>query len=97
MILYQECQHSEFKSTYRFVNAAQRVWCLIKRFADQSRQWEEITRQRRTLLAMDDRMLKDIGLSRADAVRLTSSPGFLEFMFKRATGDRRTPDTGRDR
>jgi uncharacterized protein YjiS (DUF1127 family) len=31
--------------------------------------WQELARQRRALLKMDDRMLKDIGVSRADAVR----------------------------
>lgn len=32
----------------------------------------EITRQRRQLMALDDRALKDIGLSRADACREAS-------------------------
>ncbi len=31
--------------------------------------WQELVRQRRALLKMDDRMLKDIGISRADALR----------------------------
>jgi uncharacterized protein YjiS (DUF1127 family) len=30
-------------------------------------QWHDVARQRRRLLAMDDRMLKDIGITRADA------------------------------
>ena len=29
--------------------------------------WHELARQRRTLLALDDRMLKDIGVTRAEA------------------------------
>jgi uncharacterized protein YjiS (DUF1127 family) len=29
--------------------------------------WHELARQRRALLRLDDRMLKDIGISRADA------------------------------
>jgi uncharacterized protein YjiS (DUF1127 family) len=29
--------------------------------------WHELARQRRALLALDDRMLKDIGISRAEA------------------------------
>ena len=33
-----------------------------------------VYRQRRELLALDDRMLKDIGLSRADAFREGSKP-----------------------
>jgi uncharacterized protein YjiS (DUF1127 family) len=32
----------------------------------------EYRRQRRSLLALDDRMLKDIGLSRADVLRVNS-------------------------
>jgi uncharacterized protein YjiS (DUF1127 family) len=31
--------------------------------------WQELVRQRRALLRLDDHMLKDIGLSRADALR----------------------------
>jgi uncharacterized protein YjiS (DUF1127 family) len=30
--------------------------------------WQERAQQRRRLLAMDDRMLKDLGLSRSDAL-----------------------------
>jgi uncharacterized protein YjiS (DUF1127 family) len=36
--------------------------------------WQELARQRRALLHMDDHMLKDIGLSRADAVREAERP-----------------------
>ena len=31
--------------------------------------WHELARQRRALLRLDDRMLKDIGIARADAER----------------------------
>jgi uncharacterized protein YjiS (DUF1127 family) len=31
--------------------------------------WQELNRQRHSLLQLDDRMLKDLGLSRADAQR----------------------------
>jgi uncharacterized protein YjiS (DUF1127 family) len=31
--------------------------------------WQELARQRRALAQLDDRMLKDIGLSRADVAR----------------------------
>jgi uncharacterized protein YjiS (DUF1127 family) len=34
----------------------------------------ELARQRRQLLAMDDRMLKDIGVTRADALREGARP-----------------------
>ncbi|MFQ6022724.1 MAG: DUF1127 domain-containing protein [Acidiferrobacterales bacterium] len=36
--------------------------------------WHERARQRRALLALDDRMLKDIGITRADAERQASNP-----------------------
>jgi uncharacterized protein YjiS (DUF1127 family) len=37
-------------------------------------QWHEIARQRRALLTLNDRMLKDIGITRADAEREASRP-----------------------
>lgn len=36
--------------------------------------WHEIRRQRRALLALDDAMLKDIGISRADALQEGEKP-----------------------
>lgn len=36
--------------------------------------WTERRRQRRALLALDDHLLQDIGLSRADAVREGRKP-----------------------
>jgi uncharacterized protein YjiS (DUF1127 family) len=36
--------------------------------------WHELARQRRTLRTLDDRMLKDIGVTRADAEREASRP-----------------------
>jgi uncharacterized protein YjiS (DUF1127 family) len=36
--------------------------------------WHELARQRRALLTLDDRMLKDIGVTRADADREASRP-----------------------
>ncbi len=36
--------------------------------------WQELAQQRRRLLAMDDRMLKDIGITRADATREAARP-----------------------
>ena len=37
-------------------------------------QWHELARQRRALLALDEHMLKDIGISRADAEREARRP-----------------------
>jgi uncharacterized protein YjiS (DUF1127 family) len=36
--------------------------------------WREVRRQRRALLALSDQLLKDIGISRADAIREASRP-----------------------
>lgn len=36
--------------------------------------WHEVAQQRRRLLSLDDRMLKDIGITRADATREGSRP-----------------------
>lgn len=37
-------------------------------------QWQEMAQQRRRLQALDDRMLRDLGISRADARREGSRP-----------------------
>ena len=36
--------------------------------------WQEVARQRRALLALNEHMLKDIGITRADAEREASRP-----------------------
>lgn len=36
--------------------------------------WQELRRQRRELLRLDDRMLSDLGISRADAWREAHRP-----------------------
>jgi uncharacterized protein YjiS (DUF1127 family) len=40
--------------------------------------WSERSRQRRALLALDDRLLKDIGLSRTDVVHERMKPFWKE-------------------
>ena len=42
------------------------------------RQWRRRTRERVELAALDDRMLKDIGLTRADAEFLSNKPFWRE-------------------
>ena len=37
-------------------------------------EWHERARQRRRLMELDDRLLKDVGLTRADVARETSKP-----------------------
>ncbi|MBK7543492.1 MAG: DUF1127 domain-containing protein [Candidatus Competibacteraceae bacterium] len=41
---------------------------------NQVRAWHETYRQRRTLLGFDDAMLKDIGISRVDALQEGEKP-----------------------
>lgn len=47
--------------------ALDRAWVCV-------RGWREIHRQRRALLSLDDAMLKDIGLSRVDALQEGNKP-----------------------
>lgn len=44
-----------------------RAWCHVKT-------WNAVSRQRRELLKLSDHMLKDLGLSRADAERESRRP-----------------------
>ncbi|NVK43551.1 MAG: DUF1127 domain-containing protein [Oceanospirillaceae bacterium] len=47
---------------------------LLRRLSDALRRAWERSQSRRDLLALDDHMLKDIGISRADAVREGDKP-----------------------
>ena len=47
----------------------ERVAALLARICDAGLHWLELSRQRRALQALDDRTLKDIGLTRADVER----------------------------
>jgi uncharacterized protein YjiS (DUF1127 family) len=62
----------------RGARTAQGLWPAIWPWAaaalDRLLGWHELARQRRALLALDDRMLKDIGITRADAEREASRP-----------------------
>lgn len=51
----------------RLADAAFRLWLQLEA-------WRERARQRRDLLELDDRLLKDIGISRADARREGGKP-----------------------
>lgn len=54
------------------------VYELLKRFYRHSKVRQEQARQRRYLLEMDERMLKDIGLSRADVCRMVGHRWFWQ-------------------
>ena len=42
------------------------------------RQWRRRSREREQISRMDERMLKDIGITRAEALRLSSKPFWRE-------------------
>ncbi len=50
------------------------IGALVAGLATWVRFWSERARQRRQLAALDDRMLKDIGLTRADVMSETDKP-----------------------
>ena len=59
----------------------QRRRSLVRQLARQAERavttllrWHELARQRRALMRLDDTMLKDIGLSRTDALREADRP-----------------------
>lgn len=47
---------------------------LICKISDRIHLWQERAQQRRRLMALDDRVLRDIGVSRADAEREYRKP-----------------------
>jgi uncharacterized protein YjiS (DUF1127 family) len=51
----------------QLVRALERALTLLLR-------WQELAQQRRALMRLDDHMLKDIGLSRVDALREAERP-----------------------
>jgi uncharacterized protein YjiS (DUF1127 family) len=48
--------------------------------------WHELSRQRRALLALNERMLKDIGITRGDAVREARRPFWSDGIDPRYPG-----------
>lgn len=52
---------------HRVVRLLEEVWKTVLR-------WHELRRQRRALLELSDEVLKDIGISRADAMREAGRP-----------------------
>jgi uncharacterized protein YjiS (DUF1127 family) len=59
------------RSTHSAGNAARRLFGAL-------REWRRRARDRAQLAALDDRMLKDIGVSRADAEFLANKPFWRE-------------------
>ena len=58
--------------TAQGLSPAIRLWAAAA--LDRLLGWHEVARQRRALLALSDRMLKDIGITRAEAEREASRP-----------------------
>ena len=54
------------------LSVAQQSLDFISRALDAVAVWHERARQRRRLMELDDRLLQDIGLTRADVARETS-------------------------
>ncbi|MCG8635398.1 MAG: DUF1127 domain-containing protein [Desulfobacterales bacterium] len=79
MTTFQDCRDT--RTNYLFSNSLRRAWCFIRRTANRLKKWEEMKHNHRLLLTMEDRMLKDIGLSRADALRISNAHTFWKFVF----------------
>lgn len=58
------------------------LWGSAQRMLMALLRWQELARQRQALLALDDRLLKDIGLSRADAVREARRPFWDDLLVR---------------
>jgi uncharacterized protein YjiS (DUF1127 family) len=84
MMISQDCQCNETNDG--FSTFLQRIWHLVKRTGKRYKEWERMKHNLRLLSSMEDRMLKDIGLSRCDAVRLNNAESFWAFMFKPESG-----------
>jgi uncharacterized protein YjiS (DUF1127 family) len=58
--------------------ALDRLTGSVKRAFDSVRAWRQRSRDRAELSALSDRMLSDIGITRADAVFLSNKPFWRE-------------------
>lgn len=85
MTILNDCRYTE--PTHWFSTILLQTWCFIKRLTKRYKQWEERRQNLDLLLSMEDRMLKDIGQSRADAVRINHENGFWNVLFPLADKD----------
>ena len=90
MATIQECQYRECQrvTTPWYTGVVQVIKYIraIRKIGRRYVQWVELKHQQRQLMAMEDRMLKDIGLSRADAVRITTGTRFWPYMMGKTGG-----------
>ena len=66
-----------------FQRLLRRSKLLCRRYAE----WHQLKRQHEALVRMEDRMLKDIGLSRSDIHRMSRGQNFWRHMFQPIEGD----------
>ncbi len=60
--------------TENLLNVRARLARALIQIRNQVRNWGEIRRQRRALLSLSDAMLKDMGISRVDALQEGTKP-----------------------
>ncbi len=80
-MISQECRYD--CSSQPFYCVLLRFWRFIKKIFQRYEKWVQMKHQHRQLLEMDDHLLKDIGLSRCDAVRITQGHALWRFLFQK--------------
>lgn len=64
-----------FATAFRFIHPAIRpVYRTMTGITHQLRCWYDVSRQRKQLMELDDRLLDDIGVSRDEALKEASRP-----------------------
>jgi uncharacterized protein YjiS (DUF1127 family) len=66
------------RDAFRAPAALDRLTSGVKRAVETTRTWRQRSRERYQLGALSDRMLSDIGITRADAVFLSNKPFWRE-------------------
>ncbi len=69
---------------------------LLQRSGAVITRWSQLAEQRRQLREMDERMLKDIGLSYADVERIAGKPFWKDPLLTQECVDERHPSGGRN-
>lgn len=88
-MISQQCHTTH--TTIAFPKMFQRPWRYLQQLLRRYGEWCEMQRRCSELLQKDDRMLKDIGLSRADAIRITRGQNFWKHMFQPEEHESRQP------
>lgn len=89
-MISQECKYNE--TDYRFPNILQRIRNIVKRTITRYSQWQDRRHNLGLLLGMEERMRKDIGLSRTDIDRLRNTCTF-RVMFQPELNNMKTNST----